>query len=59
MGNISVRREKRGKRLGETKVIATHSHISSMVQRLAPRKMPMEKRLKNSFIKVFRGFKDF
>lgn len=58
-GNASVRREKRGKRLGETNVSATHSHISSMVQRLAPRKILIEKRLKNFFIKVFKVVRVF
>ena len=43
-GKASVSSERRGKTLGETNVRATQSHISTMVQRLAPRKRLIEKR---------------
>ena len=62
MGNANVRIDRRGMRLGETKVRPTHSHNSNMVQRLAPRKRLMDMRFRNVFIKNFRFFevlKDF
>ena len=51
-GNASVSSDRRGKTSGEMNVRATQSHISTMVQMLAPRKRLMEKRLKSSFISL-------